>query len=299
MQGFLKKVTIFLFILLCYFTLLYFVNLTIIQKKNIGWKNCELLIAGDSHTQRALDPKLAQSAINISQEAEPYCITYWKLKKYISRNTPSIIILGFSPHNLSSFNDKKFSDKQWADEMFKRIYSMKNFSLPSNVRIDKYEFYKTKFHLMCLYPRLNPFDYKGGYSNVNAGDISDVNEAIKRHFFYNGSEADLSNVSAEYLDSITLLCKDKKIQLAVIATPTYYSYFSGIPKKFSDYYDLEKEKLSKAGVIVLDFSSERYPDNFYLNADHLNARGAEKFTNQIVELLSVDKINKSNLESRK
>jgi hypothetical protein len=293
MQIFLKNVFIFFLSIFCYLILMYCINLTIIQKKQVGWENSKVLIAGGSHTQRALNPKLFHSAINISQEAEPYCITYWKLKKYLSQNNPDLILLGFSYHNLSSFNDEKFSDKQWDDEMFKRIYAMQNFSLP-RISVDKHEFYEMKFHLMCLYPRLSPIDYKGEYSNSNTANVSDSGEAINRHFFYNKSEANLSKLSAEYLDSITLLCKKRKIELAAIATPTYHSYYSKIPEKFVRYYTLEKNKLSKAGVVVLDFSREKYPDNFYLNADHLNAKGAEKFTEQMISILSAIKNNNQN-----
>lgn len=286
MKLFLKKTAIFLSILAGYMVLMYFTNLLIIKKKSIGWKNCEVLIAGDSHTQKALNPKLFLSAVNISQVSEPYYITYWKLKKYLSQHKVDTVLLGFSYHNLSAFNDGKFSDKVWGSEMLKRIYSLETVSLNHDVEINKYELFKVRFRNMCLYPKLNPFYFKGGYSNTTYSNISDSIKASKRHFFISAGEENISKIASEYLDSIVFFCIKKKVQLIAVTTPMNYSYLNKVPFKFIQAYQSEKQELEKRGVVVLDFGHQKYPDNFYFNSDHLNKIGSEKFTEQILDVLA-------------
>jgi hypothetical protein len=104
---------------------MYAINSIIIKTKDNGWKNCHVLIAGDSHTEKAINPIFFFSAINISQDAEPYYITYWKLLKYLSIHATDTIFVGFSYHNLSSFQDKKLSDKVWSEEMLEEFTQLK------------------------------------------------------------------------------------------------------------------------------------------------------------------------------
>lgn len=264
--------------------LMFTINSTIIRTTSVGWHNCEILIAGDSHTQRALNPKFLQSAINMSQVSEPYFITYWKLKKYLSQNITHKIILGFSYHNLS-FNNNNLFDRSWADEMFKRIYSLSTISFNNDIGINKYEFYKIKLHNMCLYPNINPFYFKGGFSNSSYTNLSDSCVAIRRHYFYNNFKNSAANISMQYLDSIVSLCNKNKIKLILISTPLHYSYLNKIPNGFIKNYELIKEKLNKDSVVVLDFSHQKYPDKFYLNSDHLNSIGSEKFTKQVASII--------------
>ncbi|MEP6681650.1 MAG: hypothetical protein ABJA35_00245 [Parafilimonas sp.] len=285
MKLFFKKTAIFLSILAGYMVLMYFTNLLIIEKKSIGWKNCEILIAGDSHTQKALNPKLFHSAVNISQVSEPYYITYWKLKKYLSQHIVDTVLLGFSYHNLSAFNDKKLSDKVWGDEMLRRIYSLETVSLSNDIEINKYELFKIQFKNMYLYPNIDPFYFKGGYSNSNRSNISDSIKASKRHFYNNQSEEKVSKIAAEYLDSIIVLCNKKRIQVVAVTTPMNYSYLNKVPLKFIQAYQSKKESLEKQGIIVLDFGYQKYPDDFYLNSDHVNKKGSEEFTKQILDVL--------------
>jgi hypothetical protein len=136
---------------------------------------------------------------------------------------------------------------------------------------------------MCLYPNITPFNFIGGYSNSFYTNLSDSIEAPKRHYTYKNLSTDISNVSINYLDSIMILCKRNHIQLVAITTPLHNSYLSRIPAKFITSYNFEKKNLIKNGAIIIDHGHEKYPNSFYLNSDHLNEKGAEKFTSQIAE----------------
>jgi hypothetical protein len=51
-------------------------------------------------------------------------------------------------------------------------------------------------------------------------------------------------------------------------------------------YISEKERLKKQNIIVLDFTDSFYEDSFYRNADHLNEKGALRFTDEIIQILT-------------
>ena len=74
----------------------------------------------------SLNPKLLYNTINISQGAEPYVLTYWKLKEILMLNKIDTLILGFAPHNISEYNDKKFLNKFIQMKCLKEVISSEN-----------------------------------------------------------------------------------------------------------------------------------------------------------------------------
>ena len=114
-----------------------------------------VLIAGDSHPQKSLNPALFSDARNISQSAEPYVLTFWKLKNLFKANAPDTLIIGFSPHNISQFNDLKFSERKWSSELFRRSYPIQEFRrISTQIPID----YTTYYRVCLLYTSPSPRD---------------------------------------------------------------------------------------------------------------------------------------------
>jgi len=154
------------------------------------------------------------------------------------------------------------------------------------MEVDKKAFYETRFKYMCLYPRFQPFDFSGGYSNTTYSNLSGIDEVIRRHYTYENAETDISASSLLYLDSIISLCNQKRVKIIVVTTPMHTSYLKQIPEKFIYGYEIEKNKLRTKGIDVLNCGNENYADNLYLNPDHLNKTGAEIFTKEIVYILN-------------
>lgn len=295
MRLFVRNIGSFFLIFILYAISMYFINSMIMHAQRPELTGKQILIIGDSHPKFALDPELLGSAINISQTAEPYYVTYWKLKEVVQNSSVDIIMLGFAYHNLSAFNDKKLEDNYWASEMFRRTYTIEEFEELEGVEIDKISFYETKFKNMCLFPKHDHIHYIGGYENTDQNDFSDYESVIARHYYYNDKNVGVSNNSIRYLDSISTFCTKKDIELVLVSSPLQEEYLTRIPENFVKTYEKIKQKMKNKEVHVFDYGNVAFDDKYFLNSDHLNSKGAEAFTREIKRRLTPIK---SNMRSR-
>jgi hypothetical protein len=285
MKRFLRNVALFSFGLLACFVVLYAVN-TITSIVNAPRIESEILIVGDSHTERSLDPSLFPSAQNISQGAEPYYVTYWKLKKLLPRSSVQTVLLGFSHHNLSAFNDKKLSDEQWAHELFNRVYTIAAIGSLHGIEVDRSVFYGSKFRNMCLYPKWKHDSYVGRYFNEDVSNLTNPEAPIARHYFMDGSNAGVSEAEIAFLDSIVALTARERIEIILVTSPVHDSYYERVPENFIAGFEEKKRELETSGIVVLDHSRLEFPDDEFYNTDHLNERGATRFSKLISEQIA-------------
>ena len=282
MKQFLVKILFFLGFTLFYFFGNMIINYYIYSSESPVIENSSILISGDSHTQKSLNPKLFDNAQNISQSAEPYIVTYWKLKNIFKIYQPDTLILGFAQHNIAKFNDHKFSDEKWSSEMFKRTYTIQEFKTIENVvDINFYNFYKTLWKQTAFYPKKTHTNYLGEYSNNRSDNVANWESAIRRHFYYNGKTNEVSMIAIDYLDSIINLCRKKEIAVVLASNPVSEQYLDNIPLSIMAKFNALKNKY-KDGVIIFDKTSDStYSDSLFLDADHLNEYGAKKFTSEL------------------
>ena len=113
MKNFIKKLSNFIFFLIVFFLINNLINIIFIKNQKLPLTNTSILIVGDSHTKKSLNPYYLKNSSNISQYAEPYVLTLWKLKKIFETYIPDTIVIGFSPHNISQFNDFKSTRSYW------------------------------------------------------------------------------------------------------------------------------------------------------------------------------------------
>jgi hypothetical protein len=248
-------------------------------------ENADILIAGDSHPQKALDPARLSSARNISQPAEPYIVTYWKLKYLFRWHAPRVLLLGFSHHHLSAFNDRKFWDPEWSGEMFNRVYPIQEFGRLDALRVDRVEFFKIFLNRMCLYPRLDHFDFIGDFCAVPGTHLERVQVTLDRHFYHQGRELPLSETALHSLAAIVELCRDHGVAPVLVGSPVHPDYLGRIPAAIKGGFEAEKARWRARGIRVLDCTAAGWADEFYLDADHLNQRGAARFTDQVAQML--------------
>ena len=285
MKRFLYKVVIFPMFLVFYFGLNAIINFTIYNNPSIPIQETSVLIVGDSHPQKSLNPKYFNDAQNISQPAEPYILTYWKLKSIFKSYTPDTLIIGLAPHNISQFNDLKFSNKKWSNEMFRRSYPIQDFRNISNeISVDYSTYTKVLWKQTAFYPKKNHIHFLGNYSNSKNTDVKDTKSAIERHYYDNGKELGVSESAVNYLDSIIDISSSKGIVLIMVSNPVHEHYLSNIPNAIMEKYDNLTKKYS-INHIVYNKTKDIYPDSLYLNSDHLNEYGAKKFSIELSEYL--------------
>ncbi|WP_127844776.1 hypothetical protein [Psychroflexus aestuariivivens] len=279
MRKFLFKISIFTLPLLFYFGINSAINYGIYSNQNVDLGQLDVLILGDSHPQKSINPEFLSNAKNISQLAEPYVLSYWKLKKILEFHHPDTLILGFAPHNIAEFNDLKFSKEKWAPEMFRRSYPIENFEeIENKISIDYKSYYKTLWKQIAFYPKSNHQNYIGQYSTNESSDVSDWKKIIRRHYYWDDKQLGVSELSILYLDSIVNISKQNKITLVLVNTPVHENYANKIPKDVKLKFEKLKYKY-KDQAMIFDFNKKHnYPDTYFFNSDHLNEKGAKQFT---------------------
>lgn len=286
---FLRKIAFFLFPLIGYFFINTTINFFIYSKQTIELNDSRLLIVGDSHTTRSINPDLLSSAVNISQTAEPYVLTYWKLQKVLETNNPDIVVVGFAPHNISGFNDFKFSDSFWSIEMFKRSYPIHNFNeIDKVLDVDYAQFVEVYFKNNSFFPKLDHSYYIGEFSNWDVSNTSGWENSIDRHYFKNNKRIGISEVSIDYLESIIDLCHKNHIEVYLVSSPVHPSYYKAIPEDILAAYDSLKKVYTTKAVVFDRTNDFTYSDSLFRNSDHLNNFGAKRFTIELKEYMEVE-----------
>lgn len=285
MKAFLIKLLWFSLLLACYCLANFGINKLIIKKSGMDIKKVSVLIAGDSHPARSIDPAFFPSAQNIAKLAEPYPLTYWKLEKILSQpeldQAIDTIIIGFTHHNVSRFNDYKFVNEQWSSEMFARTYTIHDITNNKDIPLDRRSYYTSYIKKMLLYPNLKHQKIGGNYYNEDMSKIDDYDEVIDRHFYMDGKPAGISTVAINYLDSIINLCQQHDKKLILVASSVHPKYYTRIPDYIVQAYNQRKQQYRQQGLEVIDMTDNFYADSSYLNSDHLNRQGAEEFTSSL------------------
>jgi hypothetical protein len=281
MRRFLEEVFFFLSIPLVYFSVMGFINFQNSKNQKPILKNSRVVFMGDSHMQAALNPEDWQGSINMAQSAEPYVLTYWKLKEFIKFNKVDTVLLSLSYHNLSGFNDLKFSHPRWSAEIFKRSYLMPELKTFNEIPIDYSSFYRMLWKQYCIFPKQNHIYYFGKFTPHKTSNFSWVTSTLKRHFSDNKKTHDISKVNVKYFNKTLALANSNNIELVVICPPINKVYMDGVPQKFiTSFNDLVSETKEK-GVPVLNYTNLNLEDEYFKDGDHLNLKGSKKLYDEI------------------
>lgn len=236
------------------------------------------VIAGDSHTECAIDDKLIPYSINISQSGTAYFYTYVKLREIIARNTQiDTVVLGYSYDDVSTQKDAWFN----GDESIK--FKIRNYLFLFSFR-DYMDLLKSNplsvimhtpqviFHNLKI--RVYGLSTLGGYLPL---ERSKLEESIKKH--REGASINLTgSVYHEfYLLKIYDLCQSNGIQLVLLNPPLHPILQKDQEQLKAAYEQLARTKLSSA--ILVDHANVKIPDYGFSDLSHLNKKGSEIYSN--------------------
>ncbi len=286
MKRFIEVAIIFIIIPVFYLLINYFINRYFINSHVIDVQT-NVLIVGNSHNRRSIDTTFFKNAKNIAQGAEPYFATYLKLKKLCVNNKIDTLILNFFYGDISAGNDKKFINKKWSGEMFKRLYAISSLSDFNQFEINYRNYFYVYIKNLCLYPKVKHDNYIGSFNGKKSKKIhNDSTEAIERHYFYEDKNVGISYLCINYLDSIINLADKNNMKLILVTAPLHSSYINNIPTNFQDSFFELKDSLINEKIMVLDLSESIIEDKYFYNSDHLNNKGAKKFTKILIDTLN-------------
>lgn len=278
MKKFLLRLSIFglLFCLFCLGNKVF--NEYVIQHHSGDLAGVETLIIGDSQIEHGLNPDFFPNSANVAKSGEPYLTSFYKLQFLLAKN-PTIkkIFIGLSPHNLTTYNDTKFKDAAWAKNQFEISYPFLNLKKITPLPIDAKRYWQTQFRHKLLMPKLAHEKFIGKFIPYPSSDLesSSVQQRINAHYYQNDTLLNVSRVSMQMLSAMVDLCLTKNVEPIFIATPLHPSYREKIPQKFINNWKNTIEELEKSGKIVLDFSTLTLTEDFYLDYNHVNAKGAD------------------------
>tara|TARA_B110000116_G_C16680966_1_gene510684 strand:+ start:140 stop:1018 length:879 start_codon:yes stop_codon:yes gene_type:complete len=286
LKKFILSLSLFTVFLFSYFIGIFIINYNI--SDNISIDKKDIIIVGDSRLGASLNPKQMRSAQNICQNAEPYYLTYLKLKFLFDKNVnPDTVIIGFGHHNISNYNEYKLKDEFWTDRMFNTTYLLSKEILNiQKIEIDYLQLFLIYSRNMCLIPKsdhyksfIGEFQERKGHHTIN-----NYQNRIDQIFYY--KDYDVSELCISYLDSIVHISVKNQITPILIATPVPDAYYELIPATVIERYDLIKARYLEEGIRVIDLTRSKYSKDYFYNADHLNTRGARRFTGEVKKILS-------------
>jgi hypothetical protein len=286
LKKFILTLSLFTVLLFSYFIVIFIINYNV--NDNISIDRKDIIIVGDSHLGASLNPKQMRSAQNICQNAEPYYLTYLKLKFLFDKNVkPDTVIIGFGHHNISSYNEYKLKDKFWTDRMFNTTYLLSKEILNiQKIEIDYLQLFLIYSRKMFLIPKSDHYKSFIGEFKERKGShaINNYQKRIDEIFYY--KVYGVSELCISYLDSIVQLSVKNKITPILVGTPVPDAYYELIPAKVIERYDLIKAGYLEEGIRVIDLTRSKYSADCFYNADHLNTLGARRFTAEVEKILS-------------
>lgn len=249
-------------------------------------KNINVVFAGDSNVEGAVNDSIIPNSINIAQSGEAYMYTYAKIKSLLEYNDQiKTIYIGFSFWDLIKFTEDRwmFNSEFVIEEITLYNYLLDYYDKTVLIKNNPVAYIKgvlksilSNFHVFVKSLHRGEFNGKlinfGGY--VDSGrDI--LQEDIKKNTFKE-QVFEEGLIQIEYLKKISELCRQKSIKLVLLNTPKHIYYYSNIPEAIRQNWISVRKSFS--GDSILDLSRFSLPDSCFCDLTHLNSKGARLFS---------------------
>ncbi|HAF27437.1 MAG TPA: hypothetical protein DCG75_00170 [Bacteroidales bacterium] len=235
----------------------------------------ENVIIGDSRTQIFQDKKLRKTK-NVALGSESYFYSYYKLKFLLKNNRQlKTVFLGASNHSFSDYFDEYIYEADVISNYFYILPLSKQLSILIHPAINKIQLIKKstiKGFDNLIYSEKSFI----GKSYIHTTNKELTENTIKDRIdfvYYNKTILrEFSSLNKEYFEKIILLCREYKINLILLNTPTHSLYSSLIPNKFRAEYE---KVVNRNSLEVITFDNLLEDSMFLPDGDHINKIGAE------------------------
>lgn len=242
--------------------------------------NTNKIVLGNSHPAGTFNDSLISNLKNLADPGDSYFYGYQKLKKIIEQN-PQVdsVYVEFNPKTILKWEDSKLWKKHQVPN-YVPFFNFEDHYLFVSINALSYQQealkgISTNLTRIVL-SQYNFIDYIGGYRH-NEG--SKIDSLMRTHKFdpkkqYAREEKEISKYDIIYLKKIVRLCATKNITLFFVRSP-YHNTFDG-----HNYEDLfQTYRMTNFGEIpFLDFQGFPMDDTEFKDLEHLNNKGARKFS---------------------
>jgi len=265
------------------------------------------LIIGASHGACAFDPAAFTGPVfgeteSVARHGELVFFTRHKLRALLDANPQvTMLIMAFAPIHLAEWQDRELFDGTAAS----RSHFMNYFMLVDEAGRAELDAWSADYVLASLkygggFPlgymadavlylhhlrgTLTPDHYPffGGYTGLDGSHLKPrLTQAILRKYFErDGEVAGESELALESLWGVLELAKARGLRLVLVNTPVHADFRAGVPESFRVHYDEVVERIRREFpfVLFLDQEALDLPDDQYLDADHLNRAGGQRFS---------------------
>lgn len=304
MKRFIKR--IFVFSLLTFIMLIGIIvssNILINKDSNFSIdKNYAYIVLGHSHPEEAFNDSVIQKTKNFARGGEHYFYTYLKAKKIIESNpNVKVVFLELTNNQISTDMTK------WIEDTQKNLVNIPNFAPVMTfedhsflIKKNPWSYFKSQEMVIknnlnfLLYRKKNILeqrDWGGFYANPRQ-KVDSIIESNEKQKKLNPTKIVVDTTNLPFVDKIASICKNKGIKLFLIRSPQHPKYI----------YCENEEQLQKilktrySQLFYLDFENFYLINDDYADLEHLNYKGAKKFSLFFDALLKKGLIQSSNPE---
>ncbi|HSE24676.1 MAG TPA: hypothetical protein VLB68_23645 [Pyrinomonadaceae bacterium] len=248
----------------------------------------EILVTGTSHAQNGVAPEfLALPTFNLGYGSQSLHYDTQLVSKYVdSMPNLKLVIFGLSYHSLEYRLVN--SVERWRGGFYHLVYGIPG-------EDSQEEFKLTNYSYIALYTpkeavRLASGGILGAAEEearriqtptvVTHGEVSEAFGKVRITSHEKQMRpVDLpANVAA--LERTCAMLKQRNVSVVFITVPTHHTYYDHInPQSYQRMQDTIKQMTGKFGVPYFNYlRDERFATEDFINSDHLNSRGAEKFS---------------------
>lgn len=251
-------------------------------------EDVEILVFGSSHTFYGIRPEFFDGkAFSLANVSQGYKQDSFLLKHWADRyNQLKTVIVPISFHS-------------WFDDGFQygaESYRCRYYKIYMDCDLyPNWSLYNLELsHLKTALGKLKKYISKGddlGYDKYGWGNTQKLAEkdmakwndgteaevAVKRHTANNWNYIE---TNYERMKEMAVFCKNHKIQLVLITTPCWHSYYNNLNKEqLSKMYELTHRFQKEFDVPYFDFLKDpRFKADDFYDSNHLSDIGAIKFT---------------------
>lgn len=297
MRKFLIKFILFVLIIVAFTIGLVVVSDYLIkQRKPMLLKlgnNIDVVFAGNSAVECAVDDNLIPGSINIAQSGEAYLYSYAKIKALIETNEQiKTLFLGFSYADLQMEKEESwlFNDEFVIEKVQYYNYLLdapeKDLIMSKNPKAYIKGLAKSVFNNLISISK-SYTQSASGQELTNFGGykylVRDRLEADTGVDFKNETVSEKSYQQEKYLKMISELCLAHSIKLVLLNTPKHRSYYENVEEDILKIWYDTRNSLYRDSL--LDLSAYELPDSCFGDLSHLNYRGARVFSHYLNEIM--------------
>lgn len=271
----------------CFVCILFiFWQILLVHRAEICRTNANKLFLGTSRIQYSVDDRMISGALNAGLNADNYIFSYLKLKllKKYNPQIDSVYLICDEGTVFSSFHTSE-------DKFHPFYWDLLDYEDLKNILLYDKDCFSMPLHWLKILPLIKSFYAPVKFQELGIGQFSELyrdklQEDISRHKKKNHVKLTVDKMQKIYLDRIVAFCKQNRIHLFLINTPSHKISYE------KESVDLLHSFINKnySEIPYYNFQYIDVPDSCFGDIGHLNYRGAKYFTSFLIDTLHLNSI---------